>query len=338
MPRRHRRSGSGSPSTAFQLEALRRPRRRPLGARVGPDRLGQDRRGRLRRGPGPGRGPPGLLHHAAQGAVEPEVRASWPTVYGPRAGGPADRRRLASGRRAGGRDDHRGPAQHALRPLAGAGRPRPASCSTRCTTSRTRYRGSVWEEVIILTPPDVVFVCLSATVSNAAEFGAWLAEVRGPTEVVVETHRPVELRHHVAVAETGEPPGRAGPVAAQAAGCTREARRPRPAHRRAWPGVRAASATARTRHPPAQRARRGARRSGACCPPSCSSSRRAACDDAVASAWTTGCASPRPNSGPRSAVCARSTPRASPTTNCGSSATAPGRPASRQAWRRTTPG
>ena len=63
------------------------------------------------------------------------------------------------------------------------------------------YRGSVWEEVIILTPPDVVFVCLSATVSNAAEFGAWLSDVRGPTDVVVETRRPVELRHHVAVAD-----------------------------------------------------------------------------------------------------------------------------------------
>jgi len=65
------------------------------------------------------------------------------------------------------------------------------------------YRGSVWEEVIILTPPEVVFVCLSATVSNADEFGAWLRTVRGPTEVVVEQHRPVELRNHVAIAEKG---------------------------------------------------------------------------------------------------------------------------------------
>ncbi len=65
------------------------------------------------------------------------------------------------------------------------------------------YRGSVWEEVLILTPPEVVFVCLSATVANAAQFGEWLATVRGPTEVVVEKHRPVELRNHVAVAEKG---------------------------------------------------------------------------------------------------------------------------------------
>ena len=29
------------------------------------------------------------------------------------------------------------------------------------------YRGSVWEEVLVLAPPEVRFVCLSATVSNA---------------------------------------------------------------------------------------------------------------------------------------------------------------------------
>ena len=63
------------------------------------------------------------------------------------------------------------------------------------------YRGSVWEEVIILTPPAVVFVCLSATVSNADEFGSWLTSVRGPTDVVRAEQRPVELRHHVAVAD-----------------------------------------------------------------------------------------------------------------------------------------
>jgi ATP-dependent RNA helicase HelY len=63
------------------------------------------------------------------------------------------------------------------------------------------YRGSVWEEVIVLTPPDAVMVCLSATVSNAEELGGWIRNVRGPTEVVVETHRPVQLRNHLAVAE-----------------------------------------------------------------------------------------------------------------------------------------
>src|SRR5580692_11790947 len=42
-------------------------------------------------------------------------------------------------------------------------------------------RGSVWEEVIILSPPEVVLVCLSATVSNARQFGDWLTSVRGDT-------------------------------------------------------------------------------------------------------------------------------------------------------------
>jgi ATP-dependent RNA helicase HelY len=65
------------------------------------------------------------------------------------------------------------------------------------------YRGSVWEEVIILLPPEVTLVCLSATVSNAVEFGAWMASVRGPVEVVVEQRRPVELENHVALAERG---------------------------------------------------------------------------------------------------------------------------------------
>jgi superfamily II RNA helicase len=64
-------------------------------------------------------------------------------------------------------------------------------------------RGSVWEEVIILTPPAVTLVCLSATVSNAEEFGAWLRTVRGPTDVVVESRRPVDIQHHLAVAEKG---------------------------------------------------------------------------------------------------------------------------------------
>jgi superfamily II RNA helicase len=60
-------------------------------------------------------------------------------------------------------------------------------------------RGSVWEEVLVLTPGSVAFVCLSATVHNADELGAWLESVRGPTDVVVADERPVALAHHVAV-------------------------------------------------------------------------------------------------------------------------------------------
>ena len=63
------------------------------------------------------------------------------------------------------------------------------------------YRGSVWEEVLVLTPPEVRFVSLSATVSNADDFGAWLSSVRGTTRVIVEDHRPVTLHHHYAWGE-----------------------------------------------------------------------------------------------------------------------------------------
>lgn len=62
-----------------------------------------------------------------------------------------------------------------------------------------RFRGPVWEEVIIHLPAHVRIVGLSATVSNADEFGAWLREVRGRLDVVVTEHRPVPLHNHVMV-------------------------------------------------------------------------------------------------------------------------------------------
>ncbi len=60
-----------------------------------------------------------------------------------------------------------------------------------------RFRGAVWEEVIIHLPESVRLVSLSATVSNAEEFGDWLVTVRGDTTVVLEEHRPVPLWQHV---------------------------------------------------------------------------------------------------------------------------------------------
>jgi ATP-dependent RNA helicase HelY len=57
------------------------------------------------------------------------------------------------------------------------------------------YRGPVWEEVIIHLPESVALVCLSATVSNAEEVAEWLTTVRGPTRLVLEENRPVELRN-----------------------------------------------------------------------------------------------------------------------------------------------
>jgi ATP-dependent RNA helicase HelY len=60
-------------------------------------------------------------------------------------------------------------------------------------------RGAVWEEVILHLSEDVRLVSLSATVSNAEEFGGWIQTVRGNTTVVVDEHRPVPLWQHVMV-------------------------------------------------------------------------------------------------------------------------------------------
>ncbi|NNC10448.1 DEAD/DEAH box helicase [Planctomonas sp. JC2975] len=62
-----------------------------------------------------------------------------------------------------------------------------------------RFRGAVWEEVIIHLSSEVRLVSLSATVSNAEEFGDWLQAVRGDTDVIVSENRPVPLEQHVLV-------------------------------------------------------------------------------------------------------------------------------------------
>jgi ATP-dependent RNA helicase HelY len=60
-----------------------------------------------------------------------------------------------------------------------------------------KFRGAVWEEILIHLPDSVQVVSLSATVSNAEEFGEWLQTVRGETEVIVSEIRPVPLYQHV---------------------------------------------------------------------------------------------------------------------------------------------
>ncbi|HXM33565.1 MAG TPA: DEAD/DEAH box helicase [Pyrinomonadaceae bacterium] len=57
-------------------------------------------------------------------------------------------------------------------------------------------RGHVWEEAIILTPPRIRLLLLSATIGNADEFAAWMEEVRGVRCGVVTRPgaRPVPLR------------------------------------------------------------------------------------------------------------------------------------------------
>ncbi len=92
-----------------------------------------------------------------------------------------------------------------------------------------RSRGAVWEEVIVQVPASVQLAALSATVSNAEEFGRWLDRVRGGPgtvnggdgasdprrtgagcDVIIEEARPVPLRHHYFVNETVYDTFRAG--------------------------------------------------------------------------------------------------------------------------------
>ncbi len=57
-------------------------------------------------------------------------------------------------------------------------------------------RGHVWEEAIILSPPRIRLLLLSATVGNAEEFAKWIEEVRGISVKVINRagSRPVPLR------------------------------------------------------------------------------------------------------------------------------------------------
>ena len=60
-------------------------------------------------------------------------------------------------------------------------------------------RGHVWEEAIILTPPRIRLLLLSATIGNAHEFALWLEEIRGVRCGVITgpLKRPVPLRSAV---------------------------------------------------------------------------------------------------------------------------------------------
>jgi len=78
-----------------------------------------------------------------------------------------------------------------------------------------KFRGAVWEEVLIHLMESVQVISLSATVSNAEEFGEWLGEIRGEIEVIVSEIRPIPLFQHVLIGnrllDLFEQPGRVNP-------------------------------------------------------------------------------------------------------------------------------
>ncbi|KNE69001.1 hypothetical protein AMAG_13876 [Allomyces macrogynus ATCC 38327] len=63
---------------------------------------------------------------------------------------------------------------------------------------RDKDRGVVWEETLILLPPSVKFVFLSATIPNAKQFAQWIAKIHHqPCHVVYTDYRPTPLQHYV---------------------------------------------------------------------------------------------------------------------------------------------
>ena len=63
---------------------------------------------------------------------------------------------------------------------------------------RDKERGVVWEEVMILLPPSVRYVFLSATIPNALEFAEWIAQLhKQPCHVVYTGYRPTPLTHYI---------------------------------------------------------------------------------------------------------------------------------------------
>ena len=74
------------------------------------------------------------------------------------------------------------------------------------------YRGGVWEEIIVHLAPEVVLICLSATVGNTEEVARWLSVVRGPTDVAFSAHRPVPLDAQVIVNDRSQGGLRAFPI------------------------------------------------------------------------------------------------------------------------------
>ena len=188
-------AGYDFPLDPFQLRAIAALDEGRSVLVAAPTGLGQDGGRRARRRQGAGRGPQGLLHRADQGALEPEVRRP----------GPPPRRATRVGLLTG---------DNAINGDA------PVVVMTTEVLRNMIYAASpaldglryvVLDEVHFLQDayrgpglggghdpparPTSRLVCLSATVSNAEELAEWISTVRGPTEAVIEERRPVELQN-----------------------------------------------------------------------------------------------------------------------------------------------
>ena len=58
-------------------------------------------------------------------------------------------------------------------------------------------RGRVWEECIILMPPEIILIMLSATIDKADDFASWIGSIKKKTTNLIPTHkRVVPLEHY----------------------------------------------------------------------------------------------------------------------------------------------
>ena len=143
-------------------------------------------------------GPQVLLHHADQGAVQPEVPRPRRALR-PRPGRAADRRQHRQRRGAGRRDDHRGAAQHAVRRLAHAARARLRGDGRGALPRRPLPRRGVGGGDH--PPPGVGDggrPCRRRSPTPRSSASGWQT-VRGETTTIVEERRPVPLYQHVMV-------------------------------------------------------------------------------------------------------------------------------------------
>ena len=185
-----------------------------------------------------------------------------------------------------------------------------------------RYRGGVWEEVILGAPLNVTLVCLSATVANADQLAAWISKVRGATGVVIEdaparrAEEPLRRRRPLRGADAPAADLRRRP-AEPGGGQARRADRPAGQRPEGHGWRRRPPAGGRGPLMPGRGSRLGPRRSctaptrvevverlaggTTACRRSTSCSRGRAATSRFATAWTTGCASRRPRSASGSA-------------------------------------
>ena len=58
-------------------------------------------------------------------------------------------------------------------------------------------RGKVWEESIVLLPPEITLVMLSATIDKPDEFASWIGDIKQkPIHLIPTSHRVVPLKHY----------------------------------------------------------------------------------------------------------------------------------------------